>query len=378
MEINEFELKEEILKALEEQGFKVNPHLRPPEQKKEIFKNLQKQSRQEQITIHRKFLLENFELAKSYCNNGKDIKPREIFLELREIKPDSLEDKLYKWWNFIWWSIPYQRSYGRLMKFFLWDVHHDAPFGLLGLQSPILKMSVRDNYLEIPKDNLDIWINRSMHAQRVGALPPYNELLGGKMVALALTSNEVRESYKRKYQNSITLLKNRKLDPNLLFITTTSAFGKSSLYDRLSINGEKVAIPIGFTKGSGTFHIPEPIYLKVLRYLENQGITIERGFGHGPSKKLKLLNFGFKRLKLPKFEYHNIQREFYLFPLVRNLKDVIKQNQKPNWINRPFGELADFWIKRWGIPRSMRKSDWKTFNKDKFFDTVFETLNSLI
>jgi len=54
----------------------------------------------------------------------------------------------------------------------LWDKTHDAPFGLISLQSPLLKMAVRDNYLGIPGDELDRWVNKSLHAQRVGALPP--------------------------------------------------------------------------------------------------------------------------------------------------------------------------------------------------------------
>ena len=203
MDNTEIKLKKVILQALKEQGFKINPHLRPPEQNKEVLRNLQNQSRLEQISFHKKFLIENLGVAKSFCQNGCNINPRNISLELREIKPDSLEDELFRWWNFIWWSIPYQRSYGRLMKFLLWDTTHDAPFGLFSLQSPILKMSIRDNTLEIPKNNLDTWINRSMHAQRVGALPPYNELLGGKMVALAMTCNEVRDAYRKKYENSI-------------------------------------------------------------------------------------------------------------------------------------------------------------------------------
>lgn len=43
-----------------------------------------------------------------------------------------------------------------------------------------------------------------MNAQRVGALPPYNELIGGKIVALAMTSNEIREKYKQKYKGYVS------------------------------------------------------------------------------------------------------------------------------------------------------------------------------
>jgi hypothetical protein len=38
-------------------------------------------------------------------------------------------------------------------------------------------MSVRDDYLNIPKEDLDYIINKSMQAQRLGALPPYNQIL---------------------------------------------------------------------------------------------------------------------------------------------------------------------------------------------------------
>lgn len=81
----------------------------------------------------------------------------------------------------MWWSIPYQHPYGRQMRFLVWDTYHDLPFGLINLQSPILKMSVRDKSLGIPDKEVDLWVNKSMNAQRVGALPPYNELIGGKL-----------------------------------------------------------------------------------------------------------------------------------------------------------------------------------------------------
>ena len=79
------------------------------------------------------------------------------------------------------------------MRFIIWDKSHDAPFGLIGLSSPPLRMSTRDKYLGISNDQIYYWINMSLNGQRIGALPPYNELLGGKMVALSLTSNEIRK-----------------------------------------------------------------------------------------------------------------------------------------------------------------------------------------
>jgi hypothetical protein len=370
-------LRERIIQVLKEQGFKINPHVRPKGCSKTTYRRIQQKARFEQLSLHKNFLVDSVKKVKNYCRDGSEIIPDEISLELREVQAGSLEEILFRWWNLIWWSIPFQRSYGRQMRFLLWDTTHDAPFGLICLQSPVLKMSVRDNYLRIPKDELDIWVNRSMNAQRVGALPPYNELLGGKMVALALACNEIREAYRRKYKNYISIIKERKLKAELLFITTTSAFGKSSLYNRLKCNGEVVAECLGYTQGSGTFHIPEELYEELLEFLKNQGIDVARSYGHGPSRKLKLISLGLKYLGLPKFEYHGIKREFYLFPLVKNLREVIQDSQKPIWVDRPFNKLVDYWKERWALPRAERMPEWKTFNSNKFFKKAEKMLKEL-
>ena len=373
----EKELREKIIQALERQGFRINPHVKPGDFSKATYRQLQSKARFEQLAIHKKFLQENLSQVKKYSTDGKNINPHEISLELRGVLPGSLEEVLFRWWNLIWWSIPYQRPYGRQMRFLLWDKTHNMPFGLILLQSPVLKMSVRDKYLEIPKEELDLWVNKSMHAQRVGALPPYNEILGGKMVALALTANEIREAYRRKYNSYKTLLKSRIIEPDLLFITTTSAFGRSSLYNRLKYNGEIVAERLGYTKGAGTFHIPEKLYLEILEFLTEKGIDISRGYGHGPSRKLKLISLAFRYLNLPKFEYHGIKREFYLFPLVRNLKEVIRKKEKPVYINRPFNKLVDYWKERWALPRARRKLEWRKFETTKFFSQIEKFLRRL-
>jgi hypothetical protein len=360
-------LKRKVIKVLKLQGFKINPHVRPAGTSKRTYKRIQKMAKDEQISKYKNFLIKHFETAKSFCRNGNEIVPEDIKLELREIKPDSFEGNIARWWNLFWWSLPYQTLYGRQLRFLLWDVTHGAPFGIIYLQSPILRMSVRDKALGIPNDKLDYWVNMSLSAQRVGALPPYNELLGGKMVALALTSNEVRNAYKKKFKNTFTLMEERRIPPTLLFITTTSAFGRSSLYNRLKYNGELIAEQLGYTQGSGSFHIPENLYENLIQFLEIQGINVKRGYGNGPSRKLRLIILALRYLELPSYEYHGIKREVYLFPLVKNLTKVIQKNEKPLWYDRPFDELVEFWKYRWALPRSQRMQEWKQFNAVNFF-----------
>lgn len=364
-------LRKEIIGVLKKQGFSINPHLHPDGDTKEVYKKIHQQRRVEKIQEHKNFLLSNLRIANEWGLNGKEIEPERIKLEIREVKQDSFEAKLFLWWDLVWWSIPYEGHIGRQLRFIIWDVEHEAPFGLIRLQSAPLRQNVRDITLGIKKEERDYWVNMSMYAQRVGALPPYNELLGGKMVALSLTANEVREAYREKYEDRLTLIKNRKLPAYLLFVTTTATFGKSSIYERLNYKGKSVSEFLGYTAGSGTFHLPEELYQRIIKYLQNKGINTKRenwkeAHKTTPSRKLKLINLAFEYLGMPNFAYHNIPRGFYLFSNVENLRQVIQGKEEPIWYDRPFRDLSSYWLKRWGIPRAKRTNKWREFNFDAF------------
>ena len=378
MRIKKKELKEKIIESLRQQGFKVNPHVRPAKNEKDTLKKVHAHKRHEQLKLHRNFLLENYKNIKKYSVDGKKLNPSDIKLKLIEVKSGSLESDIFLWWNLIWWSVPFDRPIGRQMKFLIWDEGHNSPFGLIGLQSPPLRSSVRDEFLKLnSREDIEYWINQSMYGQRIGALPPYNELLGGKMVGLALTSNEVRKAYEKKYEGRKTLMKKREIPNKLLFITTTSAYGKSSVYERINYKDEKVSKFIGFTAGKGTFHISQELYEEALKYLEQKGINTERGYGTGPSRKLELLGSAFRFLDIPKFTFHNIKRGYYYFPLAKNVDNVIHKNKRAVCYNRPFNKLSDYWKERWCIPRSERTQAWKNFEADSFFNKQLSQINHL-
>ena len=360
------ELRIKILESLTSQGFYVNGHVVPSSVNKNHFKKIQAYSKKEQIKLQHSFLSEATETVKKFMVDGRDISPDKIELELRLVEEGTIEHILFRWWNLMWWSVPYQKAYGRQMRFLLWDKTHNAPFGLIGLQSPVLKMSVRDNHLNIPKENLDYIINKSMQAQRLGALPPYNELIGGKMVALSLTSNELRGEYRKKYKNVQTVLEKRTIEPQLLFVTTTSAFGRSSIYNRLKFKEDLVAESLGYTMGSGSFHVSQEIYTDIQKFLKRRKIDINTTFGFGPSRKVKLLDKAFALLDLREYHYHNIYREFFLFPIARNLENVISKGVRPVYFQRALNDLTEFWKERWAIPRTKRQDEWKDFDGKKF------------
>jgi len=370
-------IKRAIFKDLRSQGFEIkNGVITPNGNSKKIYRNIQSKAKQEKLDEHRKFINKNLKVINKYTINGKEIDPEKINLELRFVEPKSEESIIFTWWNLAWWSIPYERLIGRQMRFVLWDTCHDAPFGLIGLQSPPLRNKLRDDFLGIQSGKRDYWLNMSMYAQRVGALPPYNDLLGGKMVALSLLGNEIRNKYNEKYKGRKTLLMEREIPADLLFITTTSAFGKGTIYERLDFNGEKINKFLGYTTGSGTFHLSEQNYQLLINYLDSLGYEIKRGYGTGPSRKLHLINNAFRELGIAKFSNHGIKRGFYLFSNVTNLKQVITHNEKPNWYNRPFEDLTEYWKERWCVPRSKRVKKWKSFDQEKFIEEIMDSVNN--
>lgn len=370
-------LRKRVINHIKSQGLEINPHVKSKNAKKDTYRKIHKMKKEERMAEHKKFLLKNLDLIQDYSIDGRDVNPDKIDLKLVEVKRGTEESRMHFWWNLVWWSLPYQQPIGRVMRFLVWDEYHNAPFGLFCLQSPSIRMKARDDYLGLNRENAVFWINMSLYGQRIGALPPYNELIGSKMVALSISSNEVRKNYEKKYKGRKTLIENRVIPSKLLYITTTSAFGKSSVYDRINFNGEPVSIFIGYTAGAGTFHLSEELYVDMLKFLERKSIDTRRGYGTGPSRKLRLINKGFRLLSLPDFEYHNIKRGIYLFPHAKNLKRVIHENKRPIFYDRPFEELADFWLERWCIPRSLRIDRWKNFDSKKFLNKAERTIKKL-
>ena len=373
---DELDLRGQIIRHMVESGFTVNPHLRPERYTGEAYRRIQRRARDEQVVSSRAFLSGALEAARKACPDGADIDPGRISLEIREVRAGEPEADLFRWWNLVWWSMPHQRAYGRQMRLLLWDRAHDAPFGLVSLQSPLLRMGVRDRYLGISRENAELYANMSMSAQRVGALPPYNDLIGGKMAALAMTSDEVRRMYRKKYRGRTTVMKGRVLEPNLLFVTTTSAFGASSMYDRLTYGDGLAAVPIGFTSGAGTFHLPDSLTRRMFGLMEKRDVDTRTTYGNGPSRKLRLFKESFKHLGLGGFHRHGIRRQVYLFPLARNLPNVIQRGKRPLWVKRPLADAEEYWRKRWAVPRSMRATKWRSFKASAYFDGVSKLLGS--
>ena len=340
-------------KTLVGQGYSVKDKLfRFDKEGREERRRLHRFSRAERIKENINFIRSFFPKAEKHLLDSSSVEVTKIKPRLIEAEAGTREGDLFRWWNLVWWSLPYERAYGRQMRFIVWDDYHDSAIGLIGLQSPLLSWNVRDKYLGIPAKKRDYWANQSLSAQRLGALPPYNDFLCGKLISCLMTSDALRKLFKKKYQKSKTLILKRTLPANLLFITTTGAYGKSSVYNRLKFNNEKVCDFIGYTDGCGSFHIPNTLYEAFVNYLRENGYKAGRSFGNGPSVKMRNINQAMRLLGFKNGCGHGMKRAVYLFPFANNLKRVIGHKEKPIWHKRDVEELTHYWKERWAHKRA--------------------------
>ena len=345
-------LREEVILELQKQGYSLEgDSFSSKERNGEQIRKLHSTARSHRIHQNLRFLESAMHVAGRYMLDSSELDPQKIQPKLVEVRSGSESATLFRWWNLAWWSLPCEQAYGRQMRFLVWDKYHNAPIGLIGLQSPILRWKVRDQYLGITKETRQYWVNQSMNAQRLGALPPYNKYLGGKLVSLIMASNDIRLKYHQKYTGQETLIKKRHLPANLLFITTTGAYGKSSVYNRLNINDSSVCKFIGYSQGSGSFHIPDTLYEGFVNYLKNQGMNADRGWGNGPSTKIQIITKSMRLLGFKNGSFHGIRRAVYLFPFASNIIEVIHNRAEPTWEDRTIKQLTNYWQERWASKR---------------------------
>ena len=297
-----------------------------------------------------------------YFANGSDVKLDAVCPMLIEVTEPWHAD-LFRLAR-LTWSLPFTKGYGRRLRFLVMDASSNKLMGILGLQSPPLDFPARDILFDYPQGHKVELVNQTMDIYTLGAVPPYGRLIAGKLVALAAITDEVRSAYERKYQSRVTELRRARLPDQLVALTTTSAFGRSSLYNRLAFRGRLVAQPIGYTEGYGSFHLAT-LYPLLRQFLELQGISTRGGFGVGPRIVWQTCIRALDRLGLPRrLLKHGLRREVFLFPLASNLKSYMEGcDTAPLFYSQTFGEVAEWWRTRWLLPRSERVDSWHAWDK---------------
>ena len=260
------------------------------------------------------------------------------------------------------WSVPVSRGYGRRLRFLVRDQANNKLIGLIGLCDPVFNLRARDSRIGWDVRAREKRLCNLLDAFVLGAVPPYSTLLAGKLVAALVASREVNERFAEKYAGRVGIISQKRRVARLVMVTTTSALGRSSVYNRLKINGSLLFHPIGFTQGFGHFHIPENIFdlmVKVLKKAKHPYADPKKKgyrFGGGPNWRFRVIRATVGRLGLSHLMLqHGIGREVYGIPLAENWREFLMGSEKQAKLNLfTVNEISDFCLSRWIIPRVHR------------------------
>ncbi len=349
-------------------SFDENGELIPPTAEKENLRLLHKPSREIELKKSKAWIERHFPRYRHFFANGSDIKPWLIKPILIRVT-DNWHKDLFRLSRYFW-SIPYSYGFGRRLRYLIIDESNNKLIGIFGLQSAPISFPARDRLFKYPDSKKTELVNQTMDIFTLGAIPPYNRLLGGKLVALSVASNEVRQDYQSVYSGRKTEMEERVLPAHLVALTTTSAFGRSSIYNRLKYNGISIAESIGFTNGYGNFHL-QRLYPIFKEYLAEQEISIIGGYGTGPRRSWQLIRRTLDELGLSAdLLKHGVKREAFLFRLIDNLDEYMRgESDLPKYRNLPFDEMTHYWKERWLKGRFERVDGWHNWNNQEIFNS---------
>jgi hypothetical protein len=207
-----------------------------------------------------------------------------------------------------------------------------------------------------------------------GALPPYNEILGGKLVAMMAVSPEVVAAYRKRYAAAESVIASSMAgrpvirDASLVFVGTTSLYGKRpSQYDRIMIPGNVLGKGsnqslryeyLTSSEGWGTFQFSQSTSKAIGDYLRTtkNGARVNYVFGEGANPRLRALRDGLASLGLnaEALLKHGLRKGVYGVVLVENLAEyLLGMAKRPAYVfgtkspSRITCRIVDWWVTRW-------------------------------
>jgi hypothetical protein len=196
-----------------------------------------------------------------------------------------------------------------------------------------------------------------------GSVDPYRQLLAGKLMALLTISDEVLSHLENRYKGTTTKIRREVKDSAIAVVTTTSALGRSSVYNRLKLNGRLAFEPVGYTGGFGHFQFSDELFREILEVAADHKLYKGTRFGEGANWRIRCLRQGLSLLELsPSLIQHGIERQVFLATTGANSRDFLLGNDPTLSRYQESGaDIVDEFKSRWAIPRAAREPRYKDF-----------------
>ncbi|NJD75865.1 MAG: DUF4338 domain-containing protein [Candidatus Methanoperedens sp.] len=370
------ELRQKIIHKLLSFGYvnQSNGELKPPDSiDKSSIRVFHEDRHRHILQSNKEWIIKHEGKVINYFANGDDIEISSISPKLVNVQDKRKYQTLFRYATYLW-SIPVSQGYGRRMRYLIMDSSNNKLIGIIGLTDPVIGLKARDDWIGWTRDQKEDRLWHTLDAYVLGAVPPYNQLLGGKLVASLVTCNEIRKDFKKKYENKKAVISGKTRKGHLVLVTTNTALGKSSMLSRLYYtpdgydtktdvkNRRELWYHVGWTSGYGHFHLNSGLADEMIDYLHDVGDPIieRHRFGQGPQWKMRVIRNCLQRINLNgnNLLYHGIKRGFYGAPLTRNFKEYLCGiTNEPDYYDQPADDISAYIKERYIIPRAKRVTD---------------------
>ena len=335
---------------------------------KDVIRSLHHIQRNHRIGASKAFIHEKYDELIEFFASGSDIVPERITPVVQRISASTWESDLFRM-ACLTWAIPVWNGFGRRLRYLVWDANNDKLIGLIAIGDPVFNLSVRDNLIGWNANQRSERLVNMLDAYVLGAVPPYNMLLGGKLVSALIRSRDIYDDFSRTYGGTVGIISGKEKKARLLAVTTSSSLGRSSVYNRLKLGGIPYFTSIGYTGGWGHFHIPDDLFWELrayLREIEHPYADLNR-FGQGPNWRLRTTRAALSALGMNEHLLrHGIQREVFICQMASNALKILRTGKGSPDLSSLLSasEVGALAVERWLFPRSERRPEYATWKAE--------------
>jgi hypothetical protein len=374
--MREARLRRDIRAHFRRLGFtkSADGELVPPNLDKAGYRDLHGAQRDEVQSSEADFLKTRAVPLFRHFANGEELDVHRMTVQLIPVAGGTWQSDLFRLATLLW-SIPVSQGFGRRLRFLVWDGFANKLVGLLALGDPVFNLKARDNHIGWSGKDRQTRLVHVLDGYVLGAVPPYSLLLGGKLVACLMRTRDVVDVFRSRYAHTEGIISGKEKNAHLVAVTTTSALGRSSVYNRLKLGSQPYLSSIGYTTGFGHFHFPQSLFDDMRSYLRRRRdpYSADHDYGSGPNWKLRAIRRTLELLDLdPGLVKHGLTREVFLCAVADNALDVLTGKRKrPKYDSLlSVEEVAQLALKRWMQPRALNDERYRAHKREHLVERI--------
>src|SRR5690606_8320048 len=146
------------------------------------------------LKSQREFISAKLPVLQRFFASGNQVVPTGIRARIERVDSGTWQGDLFRLAT-LTWSVPVSNGFGRRLRYLVWDDSNEKLMGIFAIGDPVFNLSVRDKCIGWSGDDRAARLVNVMDAYVLGAVPPYNMLLGGKMIACLVRSIDVYNDF---------------------------------------------------------------------------------------------------------------------------------------------------------------------------------------